>query len=117
MQQCNAMKSPIIQIFSNEDIEKPYNHKSTFYRQIVLKKIVFLTNYCSLRLFFSNDLVAEGGASAPPPCTPVATAMGGFQEQSQCFPVGMICSFFFISYYFIFFLLPWVGSVGLGPLD
>ena len=58
MQQCNAVKSPIIQIFSNEDIEKTYNHKSTFYRQIVLKNFLFQTNYCSFRLFFSNNLVA-----------------------------------------------------------
>ena len=41
---CNAMKSPIIQIFSNEDIEKTYNHKSTFYRQIVLKFFKLLTS-------------------------------------------------------------------------
>ena len=42
---------------------------------------------------------------------------GGFQEQSQCFPVGMICFFFFVSYCFIFFFLPWVGCVGLGSLE
>ena len=42
---------------------------------------------------------------------------GGFQENSQCFPVGMICPFFFVFYCFIFFFLPWVGCVGLGSLD
>ena len=42
---------------------------------------------------------------------------GGFQEQSQCFLVGMICSFFFVSYYFIFLLLRWVDCVGLGSSD
>ena len=41
----------------------------------------------------------------------------GLQEQSQCFIFGMICSFFFDSYYFIFFFLPWVCWVGLGSLD
>ena len=30
---------------------------------------------------------------------------------------SMICSFFGVSYYFIFFFLPWVGCVWLGPLD
>ena len=34
---------------------------------------------------------------------PVFGGTGGFQEQSQYFNVGMICSFFFDSYYFIFF--------------
>ena len=38
-------------------------------------------------------------------------------HQSQCFPFGMICSFFFVSYCFIIFFLPWVGCVGLGSLD
>ena len=33
-----------------------------------------LSNYRSLYLIFSNDQVAEGGASGPP-CTPLATAM------------------------------------------
>ena len=39
-----------------------------------------------------------------------------FQEQSQCFPVGMICCFFFVFYCFIFYF-PRVGCVGLGSLD
>ena len=37
--------------------------------------------------------------------------------QRQCFPVGMICSFFSDSYYFIFFFFPWAGCVGLVSLD
>ena len=48
---------------------------------------------------------------------PVFDGVGleGFQEQNQCFPVGMI-SFGFVSYCFTFFFLPWVGCVGLGSL-
>ena len=37
----------------------------------------------------------------------------GFKSRAN-FPVGMIFFFFFVSYCFIFFFLPWVGCVGLG---
>ena len=37
-------------------------------------------------------------------------------KSRSCFPVGKICSFFFVSYCFIFFFLPLVGCVGLGSL-
>ena len=44
--------------------------------------------------------------------------LAGFKSRSsQYFPVGMICSFFFVSCCFKFFFLPWVGCVGLGSLD
>ena len=44
--------------------------------------------------------------------------LAGFKSrQSQCFPVGMICSSFFDSYYLIFFFLPWDGCEGSGSLD
>ena len=36
---------------------------------------LFQSNYCSHCLFFSSDQVAEGGANAPPPFNPLATAM------------------------------------------
>ena len=38
----------------------------------------------------------------------------GFQEKSQCFPVGMICSLFFVSKY-LFFLpsVGWLCGVGV----
>ena len=81
-------------------------------------------------------LVAHRHSFAPPPCrtsqyhrtiVPLSVSLwndlsdavsdgvglAGFKS-SQCFPVSMICSFFFVSCYFIFFLLPWVGYVGLG---
>ena len=93
MQQCNAMKSPIIQIFSNEDIEKTYNHKSTFYRQIVLKIFLFPTNYCSLCLVFSNDLAAEGGA--PPLLRPWNLHIGTLIDRltaEPCSTAGLLFS-------------------------
>ena len=38
-----------------------------------------------------------------------------FQEQSECFPVGMIYSFFFVSYDFYLFLpsMGWLCGVGV----
>ena len=40
---------------------------------------------------------------------------GGLQEQSQCFPVGMICSFFFCLLLFYIFLpsMGWLCGVGV----
>ena len=39
------------------------------------------------------------------------------QHRANAFLLALICSFFAVSYYFIFFFLPWVGCVGLGSLD
>ena len=69
MQQCNAMKSLIIQIFLNE--EKKKESQVNISLTNCSKKKSFPSNYRSLCLIFSNEQVAEGGASA----LPLATAM------------------------------------------
>ena len=44
--------------------------------------------------------------------------LAGFKSSANAFlAIGMICFLFGVSYYFIFFFLPWVGCMGLGTLD
>ena len=51
-------------------------------------------------------------------CDPEFDGVGLVVSRAEpMLPVGMICSFFFDSYCFIFFFLPWVGCMGLGSLD
>ena len=69
-----------------------------------------------LYIFPRNCYSSQGDPDSSFPYLPCVwwCGTGGFQEQSQCFPVGMICFFFFIYHCFIFFFLPWVGLWGWG---
>ena len=76
-------------------------------------------SYQGYRRGVSGDIGDCGVGITPQMCNRVTNHgdMSTFSKpESQCLPVGMVCSFFFLSYCFIFFCLPWVGYVGLGSL-
>ena len=91
MQQCNAMKSPIIQIFSNEDIEKTYNHKSTFYRQIVLNFFLFQTITVVFVYFYPTSWWLRRGGQVPPPAPPWLRPWGRVDDLSFLKNLSSFC--------------------------
>ena len=79
-----------------------YAHRVDSVIESSLREIIESKNFLLINLSISVIIIV------------ITRAEVSIKEQSLCFPVGLICSFFGVSYYFIFFFsIFWLCGVGV----